>query len=269
MEGCGFLDALADPARGMITGPVAVVVAHPDDETIGVGGQLARFSDVTIVHVTDGAPADMLDARTLGFMTRAAYARARREELMAAMAVLGIGAERLVALDLVDKTAMNHLADVARRLGAVFRERGIRTVLTHVYEGGHPDHDATAFAVQAAASRMDPPVAVIEMPYYRLGFATMRTQCLGVTRGRHTRTVRLKDEALAVKLQSLAAHRSQRRFLSAFDPQLEIFRLAGATDFTRPPNKGWILYERWGWGITAKDFAKRVAAAGVELRTWP
>ncbi len=37
---------------------VLVVVAHPDDETIGAGALLARLRDVRVVHVTDGAPRD-------------------------------------------------------------------------------------------------------------------------------------------------------------------------------------------------------------------
>ena len=59
---------------------VAVVVAHPDDETIAIGGQLARMRGVKIVHVTDGAPADMKDAEANGFSRREDYAAARRRD---------------------------------------------------------------------------------------------------------------------------------------------------------------------------------------------
>src|SRR5205814_217685 len=69
--------------------PLAIVVAHPDDEVIGVGGQLARWSSAAaIVHVTDGVPPDVGAAVGAGFASRRAYANARRRELLAALACL-------------------------------------------------------------------------------------------------------------------------------------------------------------------------------------
>jgi hypothetical protein len=43
-----------------------LVVAHPDDEVVGVGGQLARLMGVRLLHVTDGAPRNLLDAQAAG-----------------------------------------------------------------------------------------------------------------------------------------------------------------------------------------------------------
>src|SRR5438067_13833693 len=37
---------------------VAVLAAHPDDETIGASALLARSSSAAIIYLTDGAPRD-------------------------------------------------------------------------------------------------------------------------------------------------------------------------------------------------------------------
>ena len=42
---------------------VAVVAAHPDDETIGAGASLGLLRTPVLVHVTDGAPRSGHDAR--------------------------------------------------------------------------------------------------------------------------------------------------------------------------------------------------------------
>ena len=77
---------LAQIASGApVDAPVAVVVAHPDDETIGLGAQLGRFDDALLVHVTDGTPRDGEDARNYGFAGVADYAAARAAELCAAL----------------------------------------------------------------------------------------------------------------------------------------------------------------------------------------
>ena len=57
---------------------IAVVVAHPDDETLGCGAQLARLRGVTLVHITDGAPRNTRDGRAHDFKTLYAYEAARQ-----------------------------------------------------------------------------------------------------------------------------------------------------------------------------------------------
>src|ERR1041385_5485937 len=87
----------------------SVIVAHPADEVVGAGCLISKLFDVTVLHVTDGAPKDMQDAKAAGFNERAAYARARKEECLSALAIARVPEDRVIDLEIVDKTAFTCL----------------------------------------------------------------------------------------------------------------------------------------------------------------
>ena len=265
-SGGRFLAALADPARGALPFRTAIVVAHPDDETIGCGAQLPRFPDLTVIHVTDGAPKNGADAAALGFAGPDDYRAARRRELEAAMAVAGVAAERLHALDWPDQEASFNLAAIATDL--VGRLADTEVVLTHAYEGGHPDHDSVAFAVHAAcrllAVRGGSP-ALVDMPLYRLGDADWAVQSFIPDPRVPETIVELGPEASTLKRAMFAAFLSQGHVLPRFSLQAEPFRLAPRYDFRRLPNNGALLYERLEWGMTGARWLELAGAALVEL----
>ncbi len=265
-----FLDRLADPSRPMVSeGTVALVVAHPDDETIGLGAQLPRLRDLCVFVVTDGAPRDGIDARSHGFAGPADYAETRRKELLTALALGGVEASQTVRFCIPDQEAALQAEDVARRL----RERLARfdIVLTHAYEGGHPDHDAVAFAVHAAARCIaeeggTPPV-ILEMPFYhavRDGWG-IQTFCDLAEGGDPGTTLVLHPEERWVKRRMLEAHVTQRRVLSLFGDTAERVRVAPAYDFEKPANGGRLLYERFDWGMTGADWLRAVRDARAAL----
>jgi LmbE family N-acetylglucosaminyl deacetylase len=263
------LAAFADPRRPVLDGTrAAVVVAHPDDETIGCGALLARLPGVLLVHVTDGAPRDLVDAGRLGFPSVESYAAARRRELEAALAVGGVEAER-VDFAIPDKEAVRHLAPLARKLTDLFEGRGVRLALTHAFEGGHPDHEACAFAVHHAA-RLAGGIATIEMPFYRLGPEGPVNQSFPPAPGRTATELRLTAAESARKAAMLDCFASQRSVLAGFSTDCERFSPAAREPaFARPPNDGRILYESWGWGLTGADFARSADAAERALASRP
>src|SRR5439155_14230207 len=99
---------------------ICIVLAHPDDETIGLGGQLPRMQNATVVVVTDGAPRNLADAARLGFASAAAYATARRDDLLCALALAGIGEDGLMMLGVPDQESAFHLTAIARSLDNLF-----------------------------------------------------------------------------------------------------------------------------------------------------
>ena len=145
-----LLAALCDTGNTAHPLPATIVVAaHPDDEVIGLGSRLAQLKQSLFLHVTDGAPRDGRDAAVNSFSVEQ-YAHARRTELEAALALCGIAPEQARCLGCPDQQAALRMAELALNLADAFADARAEVVITHPYEGGHPDHDATAFAVHAA-----------------------------------------------------------------------------------------------------------------------
>jgi len=131
---------------------VVAVVAHPDDESFGLGAVLAGFADagaaVAVLCFTHG------ESSTLHGV-QGDLASVRAAELAGAARVLGVDPVRLVdypdgALAGVDvDDLLAHVVDLAREVGAdgllVFDTDGVT---------GHPDHASATLVALAAADTL-------------------------------------------------------------------------------------------------------------------
>jgi LmbE family N-acetylglucosaminyl deacetylase len=246
-----------------------IVVAHPDDETIGIGGHLAGLGKATVIHVTDGSPRDLQDARNAGFSRGEDYAAARRDELVVAMAEAGVGVDQLFGLDIPDQEAARNLVPLTYQLAGFFRDRTPGFVATHPYEGGHPDHDATAFAVAAACRLLRrggfAAPLIVEMAYYHLGTDGPIYQDFAPATPSRRLETELDRAALERKRRMLACFVSQRDTLAAFTSCVERFRIAPDYDFHTLPNAGRLLYERLHLGLTGEQWIGLAQVAAEEL----
>ena len=140
------------------------VFAHPDDESFGPGGTLARYArqgvHVHVCTVTDGAAGEYDGNPSDGEMPP--MAQLRREELECAVQVLGVQLHTLDYRDSgmegspdnqhPDSLYQADLDDLARRLTRVIGDIRPHVILTHDSTGVyfHPDHIKVHQAVRRA-----------------------------------------------------------------------------------------------------------------------
>jgi LmbE family N-acetylglucosaminyl deacetylase len=226
-------------------GRTLVAVAHPDDEAIGCGVLLQRLSRATVAFMTDGAPADRYFWGKFG--SRNAYADVRARE--SASALEGFESVTMLRFGAPDQELMFHLEIALDWLRKVITEQKPQTIVTHAYEGGHPDHDCCSFLCSVVAGEYGLPVW--EMPLYSRNGDKLVRQYLP----EHSSAVRLSasDSEVHRKAEMVAAYQSQDEFLQGFDLVTEKFIAQRKHDFSNPPHAGKLNYECWGWEVAGSD----------------
>lgn len=234
-----------------------VVIAHPDDEVIGLGGRLRHLKDASFIHVTDGAPEDMNDAIACGFKTRRAYAEERRNELFSALALASIDPAQCFEAGFADQESSHDLPEVAERLYVLIKAIAPEAVMTLAYEGGHPDHDSTSFGVHAACAMIEAgggkAPEIIEFPLYHSKSGEMAILEFLTSRNDEI-TLVLSEEERETKKLMISRFKTQKRILSPFPLSFERFRLAPAYDFAAPPHGGDVFYDSFDWGIKSREW---------------
>jgi len=243
-----------------------VVAPHPDDEVLGAGIWLRRQRDreLHIVHLTDGSPLDMQDALAQHIASREQYAEVRRTEVRAALDLIPIPKQNCVQMDFVDKETYRSLVEVVEALDEVICDLRPDLVLAPSYEGGHPDHDAAAFAVSMVYWRRRS-FDCLEFPLYHA--SEDGEMVIGRFAGGDDgeQVISLSTEEYQAKRAMLDCFPSQMEFLSRFPIGCERFRPAPARDFSKPPHSAPLLYERWGWGISGASWRQHAKEALAQL----
>jgi N-acetylglucosamine malate deacetylase 2 len=247
----------------------SVIVAHPLDEVVGAGCLISKLVDVTVLHVTDGAPRDMQDAKAAGFDALSDYARARKEECLAALAIANVPEDRVVDLEITDQRASACLTDLAKKIATFLQQSAADIVVTHAYEGGHPDHDATAFATHAALRLLkqngfQPPV-LFEMGLHPSEDFKAKVPDFLPGAERETTTLLLDERAKELKQRMFACFETQRESLEASPIGPEKFRQPIAYDFSSPPQLGKLHYEKFAWALTRNEWQSLACEALANL----
>ena len=249
-----------------------VVVAHSDDETIALGARLGRFHEAHFVHATDGAPRNQQDSRAHGFASLEDYRQARAHELGQMFATAGLARVSHSCVNIPDQEASLHLAELTRAVEKHIAHHEPEVIFTHPYEGGHPDHDACAFAVHHAValhgqSKSSRPL-IIESPFYNAGPEGFGSGKFLPGDPRLPEVVyQLSPEERTRKHALIDCFTTQRETLSGFHDETERYRVAPVYDFTRPPHEGKVLYENYPWGMESSRFCELAKRAEQELNS--
>jgi LmbE family N-acetylglucosaminyl deacetylase len=231
-----------------------VIVAHPDDEVVGCGIILQRMRNPIVLFCTDGAP--RASDYWAAFGCRESYAAVRRRESRSALAHIGIEhmeflSEAEEGAPFIDQDLFLAVPNALPRLLNLIERYRPTALLSHAYEGGHPDHDACCFLAHTAGHQLNLPVWEFPL-YHRTEVGEFRRQQFPWPNGNEV-LLSPSEEELARKQQMMALHQSQRDVLAQFDPALECFRPMAAYDFSAPPHEGTLNYEAWGWPMTGKQ----------------
>jgi LmbE family N-acetylglucosaminyl deacetylase len=146
------------------------------------------------------------------------------------------------------------------------QQQTLDAVFVQPYEGGHPDHDAVAFAAQTAArliateGRLAP--AIVEMASYHAEGPGLATGNF-LPADQPVTTIELSAADRLRKRRMIGCFTSQHHLLAGFNTEVERFREAPKYDFARPPHPGELHYERLGWSVTG-ELWRRLAREALE-----
>jgi len=132
---------------------------HPDDETCGCGGTIAKRVgegyEVLIVVLTDGRHAF---SKVLGIdsdPTPEELGKIRREEVRRAVRILGVREENLIFLDFEDGTIDQNSDKVEEKIIEILIKKPSLEVYIPYEKDCHPDHCATNRIVRNAIEKLD------------------------------------------------------------------------------------------------------------------
>jgi LmbE family N-acetylglucosaminyl deacetylase len=244
---------------------LVLLAAHPDDETIGASLLLARFPQTQVVYLTDGAPRDRRFWSPNAKGSREDYAETRRREARNALAVAGVLPRQIVWLGAVDQDAIFQAPRLTDMFAEVLRKHQPEIVVTHSYEGGHPDHDAAALIARMALSRVTQETLLLDVTSYHAQSGSCVT---GKFLNADTNEIvcELGGEDCARKRRMMDEHVSQRAVLAGFTVDRERFRPAPEYDFTKAPHEGRLWYECMEWPMTGAQWRRRANDAIREMQ---
>jgi len=205
-------------------GKVLLLVAHPDDETIGCSGLLQRAKSALVVFAVDGAPPHYGFEKKYGSLQQ--YSDTRFLEASHALRALPhCSFRRLVRQNgahFVDQHLFEQLPEALTSLNQFVPRFSPDFLVTHAYEGGHIDHDACHVLAEHIARAHG--LMLTEFPsYWKAEDGREIFQEFRNSRNDDV-ILKLSEQEIELKRQMLASYRTQQGLTSVFQIHTERFR---------------------------------------------
>jgi LmbE family N-acetylglucosaminyl deacetylase len=202
--------------------PTLILAPHPDDETLGCGGMIARLrgrsNPVTIAAITDGENA---------YPAALGLGPLRIEEQALALQRLGVSRASVHRFHLPDSNVQSFEAELVNRIAELATQK-MHLVAPWPHDF-HPDHEATGRAAKQIAERFG-----FELTYYL--FWTWHRGTPDLLKTRSLVSLPLSELERTTKLHALQAHTSQFQHPSG-QPILN-------ADLIRPAQRSFEVYIR-------------------------
>lgn len=129
---------------GKMTEKFLIVVAHPDDETLGMGGtiyKLSKQNEIYVMIITDGVTARYPNKKAI-----------KKQEQDAIKATKFLGAKKVIFCGLLDqKLDVIPIKDIVSHISRAIKEINPSTIYTHFEGDINQDHRRVFEAVNIAA----------------------------------------------------------------------------------------------------------------------
>jgi N-acetylglucosamine malate deacetylase 2 len=252
-------------------GKTLLVVAHSDDEIIAAGVRMLREPlAFHVLHVTDSAPELPLYWERAGCSSREDYAAKRIRESTAALAICGVDQSQWSMVEGIrDQETMLFVHRVVASIIDHCQRLRPEVLLTHAFEGGHPDHDACALACRLAMDEMDKSPwkpDLFEAPFYHHAHGQLTAgQFIHKEPALESDTIQPTAAELHLKRGMLACFETQKLVLERFEGASENVRRAPRYNFLQRPHEGPLYYEtrpmtlKWDdWRLLAEPYVRGI-----------
>jgi len=142
-----------------LKGRVIVFAPHPDDETLGCGGtiakKLAEGYEAIVVVMTDGR---FLLLKSFGIDDDPSPEQVkdiRRGEVLRATKILGVPEENVIFLDFVDGTLEENEETAEEKVAEILEKYAPSEVYFPFERDAHPDHQAANRIVKRAVEKLN------------------------------------------------------------------------------------------------------------------